>query len=60
MSGWPRLTERIEGEGIHRRHMKLVDGWRDTAWYSVIAPDGPDVRASLCGRLARHCAGAYR
>jgi RimJ/RimL family protein N-acetyltransferase len=47
-------------EGIHRRHMKLVDGWRDTAWYSVIAPDWPDVRAALRARLARHGAAAYR
>jgi RimJ/RimL family protein N-acetyltransferase len=47
-------------EGIHRRHIKLVDGWRDTAWYSVIAPDWPAVRAALRARLARHGAAAYR
>jgi N-acetyltransferase len=40
-------------EGIHRRHMKLRDGWRDTAWYSVIASEWPDVQAALCERLAR-------
>lgn len=42
-------------EGIHRRHMALRDGgWRDTAWYSVIAADWPQVRTSLRARLARH------
>jgi RimJ/RimL family protein N-acetyltransferase len=45
-------------EGIHRRHMKVADGWRDTAWYSVIAPDWPDVRAALRGRLARRGAAS--
>ncbi len=38
-------------EGIHRRHMRIQDGWRDTAWYSVIAPEWPDVRAALRERL---------
>ena len=42
-------------EGIHRRHRALPDGsWRDTAWYSVIAPEWPGVRAQLRERLARH------
>lgn len=42
-------------EGIHRRHMALPDGsWRDTAWYSVIAPEWPHVRAALRERLASH------
>jgi N-acetyltransferase len=41
-------------EGIHRRHMKIPGGWRDTAWYSVIAPEWPTVRSLLCERLARH------
>jgi len=42
-------------EGIHRRHMALPDGsWRDTAWYSVIRPEWPEVRAALRERLARH------
>ena len=41
-----------EFEGIHRRHM-LVRGneRRDSAWYSVIAEEWPDVRASLEARL---------
>jgi RimJ/RimL family protein N-acetyltransferase len=39
-------------EGIHRRHTKIPDGWRDTAWYSVIAPEWPQVRAALRDRLA--------
>ena len=42
-------------EGIHRRHMALPDGsWRDTAWYSVVRPEWPEVRAALRERLARH------
>jgi N-acetyltransferase len=40
-------------EGIHRRHMRLPDGTlRDSAWYSVIAEEWPDVRANLERRLA--------
>jgi len=46
-------------EGIHRRHMKVPDGWRDTAWYSIIAPEWPDVRETLRRRLARHGLEAY-
>ncbi|MFN2477946.1 MAG: GNAT family N-acetyltransferase [Pseudonocardiaceae bacterium] len=46
-------------EGIHRRHMKVPDGWRDTAWYSIIAPEWPDVRTTLQRRLARHGLEAY-
>jgi N-acetyltransferase len=46
-------------EGIHRRHMKLPHGWRDSAWYSVIAPEWPQVRAALRERLARHGTRAY-
>jgi RimJ/RimL family protein N-acetyltransferase len=42
-------------EGIHRRHMALPGGgWRDSAWYSVIRPEWPEVRASLRARLDRH------
>lgn len=40
-------------EGIHRRHRRLPDGWRDTARYSVIAPEWPAVRGALRERLAR-------
>jgi RimJ/RimL family protein N-acetyltransferase len=47
-------------EGIHRRHMALPDGtWRDTAWYSVIAPGWPEVRAALRQRLDEHGLGSY-
>jgi RimJ/RimL family protein N-acetyltransferase len=47
-------------EGIHRRHMALPDGsWRDTAWYSVIAPEWPPVRVNLRGRLAKHGVAGY-
>jgi len=47
-------------EGIHRRHAALPDGsWRDTAWYSVIAPEWPDVRAAPRHRLAGHGVLAY-
>jgi len=46
-------------EGIHRRHTKIPGGWRDTAWYSVIAPEWPQVRAALHERLARHGVAGY-
>lgn len=39
-------------EGIHRRHMLLYDGsWRDTAWYSVLADEWPEVKTQLETRL---------
>jgi N-acetyltransferase len=39
-------------EGIFRRHMLRPDGtWRDTAWYSVLREDWPEVRAGLEARL---------
>lgn len=41
-------------EGIHRRHMRRANGtMRDTAWYSVIREDWPEVRAKLEARLAQ-------
>jgi len=46
-------------EGIHRRHMRVPDGWRDTAWYSVIASEWPAVQAALRKRLAAHGVSAY-
>lgn len=50
----------VQFEGIHRRHMALLDGgWRDTAWYSVISPEWPHVRAALRERLVRHGVIAY-
>ncbi len=40
-------------EGIHRQHMVLPDGTlRDSAWYSVLDCEWPDVRANLRRRLA--------
>jgi len=40
-------------EGIHRQHRVLLDGSnRDSAWYSVIDREWPDVRANLTRRLA--------
>jgi N-acetyltransferase len=40
-------------EGVHRRHMRRRDGTlRDTAWYSVLREEWPDVKARLEARLA--------
>jgi RimJ/RimL family protein N-acetyltransferase len=40
-------------EGIHRQHRVLLDGsYRDSAWYSVLDREWPDVRANLERRLA--------
>jgi N-acetyltransferase len=42
-------------EGVHRRHMRRPDGtWRDTAWYSILRPEWPAVRAGLERRLAAY------
>ncbi|MEP7210229.1 MAG: GNAT family protein [Alphaproteobacteria bacterium] len=39
-------------EGIHRAHMVRPDGvLRDSAWFSVIAPEWPGVRDGLDARL---------
>jgi RimJ/RimL family protein N-acetyltransferase len=43
-------------EGIFRNHMVMPYGLRDSAYYSVIADDWPEVRANLRGRLARRIA----
>jgi len=41
-------------EGVHRRHMLVRDGERrDSAWYSVIADEWPEVEANLERRLFR-------
>lgn len=40
-------------EGIHRRHMITPYGPRDSAYFSVIAPEWPDVKANLRRRLAQ-------
>ncbi len=45
-----RLGARFEG--IHRAHMVLPDGRiRDTAWFSVLKAEWPEVRAGLDARL---------
>ena len=42
-------------EGVFRRHMLVRgDRRRDSAYYSVIDDDWPQVRANLERRLARH------
>jgi RimJ/RimL family protein N-acetyltransferase len=41
-------------EGIHRKHMLVRGGEsRDSAWYSVLDDEWPEVRANLVRRLAR-------
>jgi RimJ/RimL family protein N-acetyltransferase len=41
-------------DGIFRRHMVVQDGdIRDSAWYSVVDTDWPDVRARLHARVER-------
>jgi len=40
-------------EGVHRRHMRRPNGtWRDSAYYSIIRGDWPEVKAKLEARLA--------
>ena len=44
-------------EGVHRKHMLVRDDEsRDSAWYSVIEDEWPEVRAALEARLARKLA----
>ena len=40
-------------EGVFRRHMQTPYGPRDSAYFSVIAEEWPEVRANLRRRLAR-------
>ena len=48
-----------EFEGVHRRHMVVRDGERrDSAWYSVIDEDWPEVRSALEARIDRKVASA--
>ena len=42
-----------EFEGVHRRHRIERYGPRDSAWYSVIADEWPEVKANLERRLER-------
>lgn len=49
-----RAIERIGGrfEGIRRAHSRAVDGTvRDTAYYSIIGEEWPEVRAALQAKL---------
>jgi RimJ/RimL family protein N-acetyltransferase len=40
-------------EGVMRRQMRRPDGsWRDHAWFSVIAPEWPLLKARIEARLA--------
>ena len=40
-------------EGVHRRHSVMPDGSvRDSAWFSVIQPEWPAIKARLQGLLA--------
>jgi N-acetyltransferase len=42
-------------EGIHRHHMKRPNGtWRDSAYFSIVRAEWPDVRAKLEARLGQH------
>lgn len=56
-----RAIERIGAtyEGVHRRHVPAVDGTiRDSAYYSIVDSEWPDVRDQLRRLLARgHRAG---
>jgi N-acetyltransferase len=50
-----RAIERIGGrfEGIRRAHARAVDGSvRDTAYYSIVSHEWPDVRAALQARAS--------
>lgn len=41
-------------EGVHRKHMLVRRGEnRDSAWYSIVDDEWPDVRANLLRRLGR-------
>jgi RimJ/RimL family protein N-acetyltransferase len=41
-------------EGIFRKHMKLPDSIRDSAWYAIVDDDWPSVKAMLEGKIERH------
>ena len=41
-------------EGISRKHMRLPDSIRDSAWYAVIDDDWPRVRAMLEAKIDKH------
>jgi RimJ/RimL family protein N-acetyltransferase len=41
-------------EGIFRKHMKLPDSIRDSAWYAVLDDDWPHVKAMLEEKIEKH------
>ncbi len=41
-------------EGIFRKHMKLPDSIRDSAWYAIVDDDWPRVKAMLEAKIERH------
>ena len=43
-------------EGIARKHMKLPDSIRDSAWYAVVDDDWPRVRPMLEAKIEKHLA----
>jgi N-acetyltransferase len=43
-------------EGIFRKHMKLPDSIRDSAWYAIVDDDWPRVKAMLEAKIERHAA----
>ena len=47
-------------EGIHRKHMLVRGGVRrDSAWYSVVDDEWPEVKTALEARLAKPCSPRY-
>jgi RimJ/RimL family protein N-acetyltransferase len=43
-------------EGIFRKHMKLPDSIRDSAWYAIVDDDWPRVKAMLEAKIEKHAA----
>jgi N-acetyltransferase len=43
-------------EGVFRKHMVLPDSIRDSAWYSIVDDDWPDVKRLLEAKIERHAA----
>jgi RimJ/RimL family protein N-acetyltransferase len=43
-------------EGIFRKHMKLPDSIRDSAWYAIVDDDWPGVKAMLEAKIEKHAA----
>jgi N-acetyltransferase len=41
-------------EGIFRKHMKLPDSIRDSAWYAVVDDDWPRVKTMLEEKIEKH------